>query len=103
MALVGAVERVYDSTTSLTLTGASLALPSIPATARFADVYCEGASSTDYGRYWETGTPTASVGKKLKDDVEITVCSLASFRAIIGTGTPILRIAYWHYAILAGE
>ena len=95
--------RVYDGTASQTLTATAAALPSIPANARFADVYCEGAASTDYARYWETGTPTAAVGKKLKDDAEINVASLASFRAIIGAGAPVLRIAYWHYAARDGE
>lgn len=98
--LAGEKVRVSDGDATLTLSGSSQALPSIPGTATHATVYCDAAADTDYARYLEgNGTPSSSVGKRLKDHEEIAVSSLSTFHAILGGGTTIvLRIFYYHYA-----
>lgn len=90
--------RVFDGVQSLTLTSSSQTL-TVPGSATHALIYSEGAASTDCARYWQDGTaPTASVGKRLFDDQEMGCASPSTFKAIIGAGSPILRIEYYHYA-----
>lgn len=98
--VAGEKVRVSDGDATLTLTGSSQALPSIPGTATHATVYADFAADTDIARYLEGNTaPTASTGKRLKDHEEIGVASLSTFHAIIGQGTTlVLRIFYYHYA-----
>jgi hypothetical protein len=96
--LAGAHVRTYLGTQSLALTGSSQTL-TVPAGATFADVYCEGASSTDYARFWHGGsTPTSSVGVKLKDHEVIQTADPATFRAINSSGTCTLRVEFYKYA-----
>ena len=99
---VGAKARTYLTPQSLLLTGSSQSLTVPPAPlgqSVLADIYCEGASSTDYARYWHGGqAPTAAVGKKLKDHEEIPSADPASFRALNGSGTCTLRVDYYYYA-----
>jgi hypothetical protein len=95
--LAGVHKRVYVGTQSLVLTGAAQSL-TVPAgtPATFADIYAEGATANDYARYWHGGSvPTASVGKKLKDDNEIQSADPSTFQAINGSGTVTLRIEYY--------
>jgi len=95
--VVGAHQRTYKGTQSLTLTGASQTL-TVPGGATFADIYCEGAASTDYARFWHGGSvPTASVGVRLKDHEILQSADPATFRAIIGAGSPVLRVEYYAY------
>lgn len=98
--LAGEKTRVSDGDATLTLSGSSQALPSIPGASTHATVYLDAAADTDIARYLEGNTaPTASAGKRLKDHEEIEVSSLSTFHAIIGTGTTlILRIFYYHYS-----
>lgn len=96
--LAGAHVRTYLGTQSLTLTSTAQTL-TVPAGATLADVYCEGASTSDYARFWHGGTvPTGSVGVKLKDHEVIATADPATFRAINGSGTCTLRIEYYAYA-----
>lgn len=90
--------RVYDGIQSLVLTGSSQTITP-QGSATHATIYAEGATANDVARYWEDGsTPTASVGKRLKDHEEISCSSLSTFKAINQTGTVTLRISYYHYA-----
>jgi len=95
--LVGAHKRVYDGTQTLSLSGSSQAL-TVPGGATHADVYCAGTASTDFARYWHGSTPTASVGVKLKDGELLETAAPASLNVIIGSGSPVLSIEYYHYA-----
>lgn len=96
--LVGAHVRTYTGTASVTLTGTSQTLSSIPANTEFADIYCEGATANDYARFWHGGsTPTSSVGVKLKDHEVLQSADPATFRALNGSGTCTLRIEYYRY------
>lgn len=94
--LAGVHRRAYLGTQSLTLTGSAQTL-TVPAgtPATLADIYAEGATVNDYARYWHGSTPTASVGKKLKDDQELQSADPSSFSAINGSGTVTLRIEYY--------
>lgn len=95
--LAGAHVRTYVGIQSLTLTGSSQTL-TVPSGATFADIYCEGAASTDYARTWHGGTaPTASVGVKLKDHEVLQTADPATFRAINSSGTCTLRVEYYKY------
>jgi len=90
--------RVFDGVQSLTLTGSALTL-TVPGSATHCLVFCDGAADTDYARYWQDGTsPTASVGKKLMSGEELPCASPSTFKAIIGAGSPVLRVEYYHYA-----
>lgn len=90
--------RVYDGIQSLVLTGTSQSLTP-QGVATHCTIYAEGATSSDFARYWEDGsTPTSSVGKRLKDHEEIACSSPTTFKAINGSGTVTLRISYYHYA-----
>ena len=96
--LAGAHVRTYVGTQSLTLTGSSQPL-TVPSGATFADIYCEGATTSDYARYWHAGsTPTSSAGVKLKDHEVIQTADPATFRALNGSGTCTLRVEYYKYA-----
>jgi hypothetical protein len=94
--LAGIHKRVYLGTQSLALTGASQAL-TVPAgtPSAFADIYAEGSTANDYARYWHGSTPSATVGKKLKDDQEVQSADPGSFNAINGSGTVTLRVEYY--------
>lgn len=95
--LAGVHKRTYLGVQSLTLTGSAQTL-TVPAgtPATFADIYCEGGGATDFGRYWHGGvTPTAAVGKRLYNDQELQSADPGSFSAIVGSGTPILRVEYY--------
>jgi hypothetical protein len=95
--LAGEHVRVHDGIQSLTLTGSSLSL-TVPGSATHALIYCEGAADTDFARYWHGATaPTSSVGKRLNDHEEIATAAPGVFKAIIGQGSPILRVEYYHY------
>jgi hypothetical protein len=96
--LAGEHVRVHDGIQSVTLTTtAGLAL-TVPGGATHALIYCEGAADTDFARYWHGSTnPSASVGKRLNDHEEIATAAPAAFRAVIGQGSPILRVEYYHY------
>jgi hypothetical protein len=97
--LVGAKQRVYDSVVSQSVTTTSASLSTIPAAATHAEIVCEGASSTDFVRFWPAATaPTSSVGMKLFDGQVYDCAAPSSFRVINGSGTNTLRIAYYHYA-----
>lgn len=100
--LVGAQVRTYVGTESITSTGSSQGLASIPAGAEFADIYCESgtATSTDYVRYWHNSTaPTSTVGVKLKDHEVVQSGDPATFRFMTGSGsgTCTLRVEYYKY------
>lgn len=96
--LAGAHVRTYVGTQSLTASSSSQTL-TVPSGATFADVYFEGAASTDFVRFWHGGsTPTASVGVKLKDHEIVQTADPATFRAILGSGSGTLRIEYYKYA-----
>lgn len=94
--LAGLHKRTYLGTQSLLLTGTAQTL-TVPAgtPAAFADIYAEGATANDFARYWHGATPTASVGKKLKDDQEIQSADPGSFSSINGSGTVTLRVEYY--------
>lgn len=95
--LAGAHVRTYDGVQSLILTAASQAL-TVPSGATFADVYCEGTSTTDYARFWHgDNTPTASAGQKLKDHEVVQSADPSTLHFINGSGTCTLRIEYYHY------
>lgn len=97
--LAGAHVRTYLGTQNLAVSGSSQTL-TLPAGTEFADIYCEGASSTDFCRYFHGGTvPTGTVGKKLKDHEELASADPATFRVIAGTGggTCTLRVEYYQY------
>jgi hypothetical protein len=96
--MAGEHTRVYDGVQTLTLTTTAQSL-TVPGSATHATIYCEGASGTDFARYWHGTAPTATAGKKLKDHEEIASASPASFQAIIGTGggSPKLLVEYYHY------
>lgn len=90
--------RTYDGVQNLTLTGSSQALTPQGASTH-CEIYAEGASDTDFCRYWVGGTaPTSSVGKRLKDHEEIACATPNTFHAINSSGTVTLRIEYYHYA-----
>jgi hypothetical protein len=95
--VVGEMERVYDGVQSLTLTGTSQS-PTVPSGATHALIYADGGTVNDYARDWHGTTPTASVGKKLKDHEELASAQPAAFRALNGSGTVTLRIEFYHYA-----
>jgi len=96
--LVGAHSRVYDGIEVLTLTASAQSL-TVPGGATHADVYCSGAVTSDYARYWHGGTsPTVGTGVKLKDGELLESASPGSLKAIIGSGSPVLSIEYFHYA-----
>lgn len=94
--LTGIHKRTYLGVQSLVLTGASQAL-TVPAgtPAALAEVYAEGATVNDYARYWHGSTPTATVGKKLKDDQELQSASPGDLNFINGSGTITLRAEYF--------
>lgn len=94
--LAGVHKRTYLGVQSLVLTGTAQTL-TVPAgtPATFADIYADGASSSDFARYWHGATPTASVGKKLSTDQELQSVDPSSFSAILGAGTVTLRIEYY--------
>lgn len=95
--LAGVHKRVYVGVQTLVLTGASQSL-TVPAgiPAVFADIYAQGATATDYARYWHGGTtPTATTGKKLGDNTEIQSVDPSTFKAINGSGTVTLIIEYY--------
>lgn len=82
------------SRTSLTLTSSAQALPSIPAAATAARIVVEGGvariatvppvpTATD-GDPWADGTVWQLEGR----------ADLLGFRAILGTGNPVLRVTY---------
>ena len=96
--LVGAKTRTYDGVQSLTVTTSSQSL-TVPGSATHAEIVCEGASTSDYVRFWPHATaPTSSVGMKLFDGQVYDCAAPSSFRVINGSGTNTLRIAYYHYA-----
>lgn len=95
--LAGAHKRTYFTPQNLTLTGTAQTL-SVPANATLADIYAEGATTNDVARYYHGGTPTSSVGKRIKDHEEISSAAPASFSAINQTGTITLRVEYYNYA-----
>lgn len=89
--------RVFDGVQSIADTTSSQSL-TVAGSGTHALIYCEGASSTDYVRYWQDGTaPSSSVGKKLKDHEEIACASPANFKFIRSSGTCTLRVEYYHY------
>lgn len=95
--LAGVHKRTYLGTQNLALTGSAQSL-TVPAgtPAAFGDIYSEGGTTNDYARYWHGGTtPTATNGKKLKDDQEIQSADPGSFSAIVGSGAVTLRIEYY--------
>ena len=98
--VVGAHQRTYKGTQSLTLTGTAQTL-TVPSGATFADIYCEGTTAgTDFCRFWHGGSvPTSTVGVKLKDHEIVTTADPATFRALngSGSGTCTLRIEYFAY------
>lgn len=97
--LAGAHVRTYKGVQSLTLTSAAQAL-TVPSGAEFADIYCEGSSTTDFCRFWHGATdPTATVGVKLKDHEVIASADPSTFSAIngSGSGTCTLRVEYYAY------
>ncbi len=96
--LAGELTRVHDGIQSLTLTGTAQLL-TVPGAATHALIYCDYAADTDEARYWHGATnPTVSVGKRLRAHEEIASAAPGVFRAIIGAGSPILRVEYYHYA-----
>lgn len=95
--LVGAHVRTYKGTQSLTLSGTAQTL-TVASGGTHADIYCEGATSSDYARFWHAGsTPTASVGVKLKDHEIVQTADPGTFRAINGSGSCTLRVEYYAY------
>lgn len=95
--VVGAHQRTYKGVQSLALTGTAATL-TVPEGATHADIYCEGAASTDYCRYWHGSTdPTTSVGVKLKEHEQIATASPSNFRAIEVSGSITLRVEYYAY------
>lgn len=95
--LAGIQKRTYLGTQVLNLSGTSQSL-TVPAgvPAALADIYCEGAGTSDYARYWHGGSvPTASAGKKLKDHEELQSADPGTFQSIIGTGSPKLVVEYY--------
>jgi len=98
-ALAGEDVRVFDGVQSLPLTNAALSL-TVPGSATHALIYAEGDTVDAVARYWQHGaaTPTASVGKRLKDHEEMGCASPGTFKAINEIGVITLRIEYYHYA-----
>lgn len=96
--LAGAQVRTYIGTQNLTLSGTAQTL-TVPSGAEFADIYCEGATTSDYARYYHAGTvPTSSVGIKLKDHEITSSANPATFRAINSSGSCTLRVEYYAYS-----
>lgn len=98
--VVGAHVRVYKGVESVDATGGSAVNLSVPGGATHADIVMEGASATDFVRYWHTATnPTSTVGVKLFDGQAVATADPGSFTAIKGStgagGT--LRVEYYAY------
>lgn len=96
--LAGAHKRNTISVQSLTLTGATQSL-TVPAgtPATLADIYAEGVTTSDFCRYWHGASPSATVGKRLRDHEELQSADPANFQAINGSGTITLRVEYYSY------
>jgi hypothetical protein len=96
--LAGTHVRTYVGTQNLTLTASAQTL-TVPSGATHADIYAEGASTSDRCRYWHGGTvPTSSVGNRLGDHELISTADPATFRAINSVGNITLRVEYYKYA-----
>lgn len=94
---VGEHQRSYLGVQSLTLSASAQSL-TVPSGATHAEIYCEGASTSDYCRFWPDGTnPTSSAGMKLKDDYTYPCASPSTFRAINSSGSCTLRVGYYQY------
>ena len=84
--VVGAHARTFKGVESVACTDASVHSLSPPAGTLFSEITMEGAATTDYVRYWHTGTdPTSTVGVKLFDGQVMVSGDPASFTAIKGS------------------
>jgi hypothetical protein len=93
--LAGAMKRTYLGVQSLVLSGVAQSL-TVPAGTTLADIYAEetGTPGAGVARYWHGATPTAAIGKRLKDHEEIGSAAPANFLAILQAGGITLRVEY---------
>ena len=98
--LAGAHARTYYTPQSISASASSQSL-TVPAGATHADIYAEGAASTDFVRCWHASqAPTSTVGVRLKDHEVMQSASPSTFRFILGSGSgaTTLRVEYYSYA-----